>query len=60
MAIVIEILKQVAQHLLMSLLTRQFIEDLIIKALKWLAKKTDSAVDDELVAKVEEALKKSE
>lgn len=60
MAIVLEILKQVAQHLLMSLLTRQFIEDLVIKGLKKLAEHTDNKVDDDLVAQVEAALKKSE
>lgn len=59
MAIVLEILKQVAQHFLMSLLTREFLESLIIKGLKKLAEHTDNKMDDELVAKVEEALKKS-
>lgn len=60
MAVILEVLKQVAQHLILALLTRQFIEELIVKALKWLSEHTDNKLDDELVARVEEALKKSE
>ena len=60
MAIVLEILKQVAHSLLIALFTRQFVEELVVKALRWLAQKSDNQLDDQLVDIIEKALKKSE
>lgn len=60
MALVISILKEVGKALLLSLLTREFITELVIYFLEFLAKKTDNEVDDELVSRVKKALEKPE
>ena len=56
MAVVIEVLKQILKAVLVSLVTEKFIKEIIIFALEKLVQKTDNKVDDELVAKVKEAL----
>jgi hypothetical protein len=52
-----EILKSVGKSLLSALLTEKFLKELIIFLLEKLVAKTDNKLDDEIVAKVKEALK---
>jgi hypothetical protein len=58
MAIIITILKEVAKAILLALLSEQFIKEVLVYFLEWLVKKTDNEVDDDLVAKVKEALRR--
>lgn len=55
-----EILKSIAKSILSAFLTEAFIKEVIVFLLEKLAKKTDNTVDDELVAKIKEALQKKE
>lgn len=56
----LEILKSVGKSLLAALLTEAFIKEVIVFLLEKLAERTDNSVDDTLVAKLKEALKKKE
>jgi hypothetical protein len=56
MIMVVSILKEIAKALLASLLTEAFIKEVIIYLLEWLASKSDNKVDDDLVAKIKEAM----
>lgn len=52
------ILKQIGMALLSALMTEAFVKEIIIFLLEKLVKLSDNTVDDELVAKVKEALLK--
>ena len=52
------ILKEIGKALLAALLTEEFIKEVIIYLLEWLAKKSKTEVDDELVVKIKAALEK--
>lgn len=51
------ILKQIGKAIISALLTEKFVKELIIFLLEKLAKKSSNEVDDEIVAKIKEALK---
>lgn len=51
------ILKQIGKAIISALLTEKFVKELIIFLLEKLAKKSINEVDDEVVAKIKEALK---
>jgi len=51
-----EALKAAGKAAMKALLTEKFIKEMVIYLLEWLAKKTDNSIDDEIVAKVKEAL----
>lgn len=51
-----EIIKSIGKALLSALLTEKFIKEIIVYLLEKLAKKTSNDVDDEIVAKIKEAL----
>lgn len=53
-----EVLKSIGKALLAALLTEAFIKEIVVFLLEKLAQKTDNSVDDELVAKIKEALLK--
>ena len=53
-----KILKEIAKALLSALLTEKFIKEVVIFLLSKLAEKTDNKIDDVLVKKVAEALRK--
>ncbi len=53
----IEVLKSIGKALISSLLTEKFVKEIIIYLLEKLAKKSDNKIDDEIVAKIKEALK---
>lgn len=50
------IIKQIGKALLSALLTEKFIKEIVLFLLEKLVKKTDNTLDDEIVAKVREAL----
>ena len=52
----VEILKSIGKGLISALLTEKFVKEIIIYLLEKLAKKSDNKVDDEIVAKIKEAL----
>ena len=52
----IEILKSIGKGLIAALLTEKFVKEIIIYLLEKLAKKSDNKIDDEIVAKIKEAL----
>ena len=52
----IEVLKSIGKALISSLLTEKFVKEIIIYLLEKLAKKSDNKVDDEIVAKIKEAM----
>ena len=53
----VEILKSIGKGLISALLTEKFVKEIIIYLLEKLAKKSDNKIDDEIVAKIKEALK---
>jgi hypothetical protein len=53
---VIEILKSIGKGLISALLTEKFVKEIIIYLLEKLAKKSDNKIDDEIVAKIKEAM----
>ena len=52
----IEILKSIGKGLISALLTEKFVKEIIIYLLEKLALKSDNKVDDEIVAKIKEAV----
>ena len=52
----IEVLKSIGKALLSSLLTEKFVKEISIYLLEKLAKKSDNKIDDEIVAKIKEAV----
>ena len=52
----IEILKSIGKGLIYALLTEKFVKEIIIYLLEKLALKSDNKVDDEIVAKIKEAM----
>ena len=52
----IEILKSIGKGLIAALLTEKFVKEIIIYLLEKLAKRSDNKVDDEIVAKIKEAM----
>ena len=52
----IEILKAIGKGLISALLTEKFVKEIIIYLLEKLAKKSDNKIDDEIVAKIKEAM----
>ena len=52
----IEILKSIGKGLISALLTEKFVKEIIIYLLEKLAKKSDNKIDDEIVAKIKEAI----
>lgn len=52
-----EILKSVGKSLLSALLTEKFVKEMVVFLLEKLAAKSDNKIDDQIVAKVKEALK---
>jgi len=53
---VVEILKSIGKGVIAGLLTEKFVKEIIIYLLEKLAKKSDNKIDDEIVAKIKEAL----
>ena len=52
----VEILKSIGKGLFSALLTEKFVKEIIIYLLEKLALKSDNKVDDEIVAKIKEAM----
>ena len=52
----VEILKSIGKGLISALLTEKFVKEIIIYLLEKLAKKSDNKIDDEIVAKIKEAV----
>lgn len=52
----VEILKAIGKGLISALLTEKFVKEIIIYLLEKLALKSDNKVDDEIVAKIKEAM----
>ena len=52
----IEVLKSIGKGVLSALLTEKFVKEIIIYLLEKLALKSDNKVDDEIVAKITEAM----
>ena len=52
----VEILKSIGKGLISALLTEKFVKEIIIYLLEKLALKSDNKVDDEIVAKIKEAV----
>jgi hypothetical protein len=52
----VEILKSIGKGLIAGLLTEKFVKEIIVYLLEKLALKSDNKVDDEIVAKIKEAL----
>ena len=52
----IEVLKSKGKGLISALLTEKFVKEIIIYLLEKLALKSDNKVDDEIVAKIKEAM----
>ena len=52
----VEILKAIGKGLISALLTEKFVKEIIIYLLEKLAKKSDNKIDDEIVAKIKEAM----
>ena len=52
----IEVLKSIGKGLISALLTDKFVKEIIIYLLEKLAKKSDNKIDDEIVAKIKEAM----
>jgi len=52
----IEVLKSIGKGVLSALLTEKFVKEIIIYLLEKLAKKSDNKIDDEIVAKIKEAV----
>jgi hypothetical protein len=52
----IEVLKSIGKGLISALLTEKFVKEIIIYLLEKLALKSDNKVDDEIVAKIKEAM----
>ena len=52
----IEILKSIGKGLISALLTEKFVKEIIIYLLEKLALKSDNKVDDEIVAKIKDAM----
>ena len=52
----IEILKSIGKGLISALLTEKFVKEIIIYLLEKLALISDNKVDDEIVAKIKEAM----
>ena len=52
----VEILKSIGKGLISALLTEKFVKEIIIYLLEKLALKSDNKVDDEIVAKIKEAM----
>ena len=51
-----EVLKSIGKGLISALLTEKFVKEIIIYLLEKLAKKSDNKIDDEIVAKIKEAM----
>ena len=52
----VEILKSIGKGLISALLTEKFVKEIIIYLLEKLALKTDNKIDDEIVAKIKDAM----
>ena len=52
----IEVLKSIGKGLISALLTEKFVKEIIIYLLEKLALKSENKVDDEIVAKIKEAM----
>ena len=52
----VEILKSIGKGLISALLTEKYVKEIIIYILEKLALKSDNKVDDEIVAKIKEAM----
>ena len=52
----VEILKSIGKGLISALLTEKFVKEIIIYLLEKLALKSDNKIDDEIVAKIKEAM----
>ena len=52
----VEILKSIGKGLISALLTEKFVKEIIIYLLEKLALKSDNKGDDEIVAKIKEAM----
>ena len=52
----VEILKSIGKGLISALLTEKFVKEIIIYLLEKLALTSDNKVDDEIVAKIKEAM----
>jgi hypothetical protein len=52
----VKILKAIGKGLISALLTEKFVKEIIIYLLEKLALKSDNKIDDEIVAKIKEAM----
>ena len=52
----IEILKSIGKGLISALLTEKFVKEILIYLLEKLALKSDNKIDDEIVAKIKDAM----
>jgi hypothetical protein len=52
----VEILKSIGKGLISALLTEKFVKEIIVYLLEKLALRSDNKVDDEIVAKIKEAM----
>ena len=52
----IEIVKSIGKGLISALLTEKFVKEIIIYLLEKLALKSDNKIDDEIVAKIKDAM----
>ena len=52
----VEILKSIGKGLIAGLLTEKFVKEIIIYLLEKLAIRSDNKIDDEIVAKIKEAM----
>ena len=52
----IEILKSIGKGLISALLTEKFVKEIIIYLLEKLALNSDNKIDDEIVAKIKDAM----
>ena len=52
----VEILKSIGKGLISALLTEKFVKEIIIYLLEKLALKSDNKIDDEIVAKIKDAM----
>ena len=52
----VEILKSIGKGLIAGLITEKFVKEIIIYLLEKLALKSDNKIDDEIVAKIKDAM----
>lgn len=56
-SVLLQLLRHAVIWILWSLLTRDFVVDMIVIKLRWLAERTDNKLDNQIVDAVEKALR---